>query len=289
MVVNIIFRAWRAIFFLCCLVYFIPAFSFEKTTLQFGDVSLSGITTQGGFLFGEAPVGSRISFNGHPVRVNGKGRFIIGFGRDEKLELPFTIVYPNQRLTRHTVKISKRRYDIQEIEGIEEKYVTPPPETLARIKEDTRLVLEGRSYDTALNYFDAEWIWPARGRISGVFGSQRILNGKKRRPHFGVDIAAKEGTPVRSPNGGIVRVSHPDMYYSGGTILIDHGHGLFSAFLHMKDLTVVPGDEVHQGDIIGHVSSTGRSTGAHLDWRISWFNKRLDASLFVPPMGNNNG
>ena len=162
--------------------------------------------------------------------------------------------------------------------------VTPPKTVLDRIKRENRLIKKARSEDSAVPHFLRGWQWPAKGRISGVYGSQRILNGKPRRPHYGIDIAAPVGTPIVAPSDGIVRLAERDLYYTGGTIILDHGHGLSSAFLHMQRVTVKPGQMVKQGQKIGTLGSTGRSTGPHLDWRINLFGARLDPQLLVPPM-----
>ena len=130
----------------------------------------------------------------------------------------------------------------------------------------------------------ARFQWPVEGRISGVYGSQRILNGIPKRPHFGIDIAAPAGTPIRAPAVGLVTLAADDHYYTGGTVILDHGHGLTSAFLHLQEVRVAPGQTVAQGEVIGTLGATGRATGPHLDWRINWFDQRLDPAFFVPPM-----
>ena len=161
--------------------------------------------------------------------------------------------------------------------------VTPPPELLARIREEGAIVRAARAFDTAETHLFAPFAWPARGPISGVYGSQRVLNGEPRQPHFGVDIAAPEGTPVRAPAGGEIRLAEVDLYYSGGTVILDHGHGLSSTFLHMSRVDVAVGQRVAQGEVIGAIGATGRVTGAHLDWRMNWFERRLDPALLVAP------
>ena len=162
--------------------------------------------------------------------------------------------------------------------------VTPPESVLARIKSENAKIAEARAQDRAEPDYLTGFVWPTVGRISGVYGSQRILNGKPRQPHYGIDIAAPAGTPVRAPADGIVTLAEGDLYYTGGTLIIDHGHGLTSAFLHMKDVEVALGQRVRQGERIGTVGSTGRSTGPHLDWRINWFKARIDPSLLAGPM-----
>ena len=146
------------------------------------------------------------------------------------------------------------------------------------------MVKKARTIDDPRADFLSGFRWPIKGRISGVYGSQRILNGEPRRPHFGIDIAAPTGTKVGAPADGVVTMVHPDMFFSGGTMIVDHGHGLSSAFLHLSRILVEKGDRVVQGQTIAEVGSTGRSTGPHLDWRINLFDRRLDPSLLVGPM-----
>jgi murein DD-endopeptidase MepM/ murein hydrolase activator NlpD len=184
---------------------------------------------------------------------------------------------------RHLV-VEKREYKIQRIDGLPPKMVTPPEAVLARIRAENGRIAEARAVDRAEPLFESGFVWPALGPISGVFGSQRVLNGEPKRPHFGVDIAAPAGTPVTAPADGVVVIAHPDMYYTGGTVLIDHGHGLTSVYSHMKEVWVKEGARLRQGDAIGSIGATGRATGPHLDWRINWFDQRLDPALLVPPM-----
>ncbi len=152
---------------------------------------------------------------------------------------------------------------------------------LSRIRKEAEQVREARVPDTDQEDFFNGFGWPVKGRISGVYGSQRVYNGKPGRPHYGLDIAVPTGTPVAAPADGIVRLVDSDLYYSGGTIIIDHGHGLFSSFLHLSKVSVKGGTTIKRGQIIGEVGATGRVTGAHLDWRYNWFDKRLDPALLT--------
>ena len=184
----------------------------------------------------------------------------------------------------HRYAVAKREYAIQRLEGLPPKMVTPPPEVTARIQADQRMVAAARKRDTPITHFAETFVWPCLGRISGVFGSQRILNGQPKQPHYGVDVAVPTGTPMRAPAGGIVSLAHPDMYYTGGTLMIDHGYGLSSAFLHLSKLLVKEGQVVKQGEVVALTGATGRVTGPHLDWRMNWFDARVDAELLVPSM-----
>ncbi|MBP5858902.1 M23 family metallopeptidase [Marivibrio halodurans] len=244
---------------------------------------------QGGYAIGKVDPGARVRFDGHDVRVGADGRFVIGFHRDDPAAMRLEITGPAGDRRVETLSIAQRDYDIQRIDGLPENKVSPPDSVLARIRADAALVAEARVRDSADTWFDSGWIWPVKGPISGVFGSQRILNGEPRQPHYGVDVAVPTGTPVVAPADGVVSLAVPDMYFSGGTLMIDHGRGLASAFLHMDSIAVTPGQRVARGDAIGTVGATGRATGPHLDWRINWFGKRLDAALFVPSMPEGTG
>jgi murein DD-endopeptidase MepM/ murein hydrolase activator NlpD len=180
--------------------------------------------------------------------------------------------------------VAPRTYDVQRIDGLPPAQVTPPPEALKRIAEDVQQTRAARGRDTARTDFARGFTWPCQGPISGVYGSQRILNGQPKQPHYGVDVAAPVGTKVRAPAGGIVSLAVPDMYYTGGTLMIDHGHGLTSTMMHLSKVLAKVGQEVKQGDVVAEVGATGRVTGPHLDWRISWFDSRVDPQRLVGPM-----
>jgi murein DD-endopeptidase MepM/ murein hydrolase activator NlpD len=180
--------------------------------------------------------------------------------------------------------VAKRTYDVQRIDGLPPKKVTPSEEDMVRIRKEYALIRTARDRDDAREDFLGGFEWPARGRISGVYGSQRILNGVPRRPHFGVDVAAPVGTLVYAPADGVVTLAHDDMFFSGGTLIVDHGHGLSSSFLHLNAVLVKEGDRVRQGDPIAKIGATGRVTGPHLDWRMNLVGARLDPQLLVGPM-----
>jgi murein DD-endopeptidase MepM/ murein hydrolase activator NlpD len=247
---------------------------------------LDAVFKQGGYAIGQVTPGTNVRFDGRDVQVGRDGRFIIGFHRDEPAEVALEITAPSGATQRDILSIEQRDYDIQRINGLAPKKVTPPDEVLQRIRNDAAAVRAARGRNSATTWFDSGWIWPTTGRISGVFGSQRILNGKPRQPHYGIDVAVATGTPVVAPADGVVSLVANDLYFSGGTLMIDHGRGLASAFLHLHSIAVSDGQAVRQGDLIGTVGATGRATGPHLDWRVNWFDKRLDAAFFVPPMPN---
>jgi len=249
-----------------------------------GTLELKGELTQGGLIVGRTDPGTRVSMRKQPIRVSADGHFLVGFSREAPEKAWLVLEFPDGTRKVETLRIKRRKYRIQRIDGLPPKMVTPPPETLERIRRENVMIGKARDVDTETPYFLKGWIWPAQGRISGVYGSQRILNGEPRRPHYGVDVAAPVGTPVVAPSDGVVRLAESDLYYTGGTIILDHGHGLSSAFLHMNDVEVKVGQAVRQGERIGTIGRTGRVTGPHLDWRMSLFGARLDPELLVPPM-----
>ncbi len=252
-------------------------------------LELDGEVVQGGLVRGKTAPGAVVRVDGAPVRVSPDGLFLLGFGRDETAPREIAVELPDGGRLARTLNPAPRSYDIQRIDGLPPQKVTPPTEALPRIRAEAALVRAARAQDDPRTDFADGFAWPVTGRISGVYGSQRILNGEPRRPHFGIDIAAPAGTPVRAPAAGVVTLAHDDMYFSGGTLILDHGHGLSSSFLHLQDVLVRPGDRVARGQIIATVGATGRVTGAHLDWRINLFDRRLDPGLLVGPMPDGDG
>jgi len=251
-------------------------------------VELRGEWVQGHLIFGKAAPGSTVSFNGQPVRVSLGGVFIIGLDRDEPAKALLVVAHPGVATFRREFDVVPRAYDIQRLEGLPPDQVTPPPEAQKRIALDYEQVRAARLRDTDRDDFTRGFAWPLTGRISGVYGSQRILNGQPKQPHYGVDVAAPVGAKVRAPASGVVSLAVPDMYYTGGTLMIDHGHGLTSTLMHLNKLLVKQGDEVKQDQVVAESGATGRVTGPHLDWRVSWFGSRVDPQLLVGPMPESN-
>jgi murein DD-endopeptidase MepM/ murein hydrolase activator NlpD len=243
---------------------------------------LNGEMIQGAMIIGETAPGAMVRLDGKNVRIAPDGHFVFGFGRD--FEGPATLAIALNGAERvERLDVGKREYKIQRIDGLPPKMVTPPAEVLDRIKREGALIAAARARDTPGGWFLADFIWPANGIISGVYGSQRILNGEPRRPHFGLDVAAPAGTPVFEVAGGMVALAEADLYFTGGTIMIDHGHGVTSVYMHLQSVEVSVGQTVAQGDRIGTIGSTGRATGPHLDWRMNWFSERLDPAFLVSP------
>ncbi|MEQ1439588.1 M23 family metallopeptidase [Fontimonas sp. SYSU GA230001] len=274
-------RSW----FWMVLVSVLPAAALAMEGTDIPGVTLRGEWVQGGVLVGRAPVGARVWFNARELRLDADGRFVFGLHRDEPPTAELRVQLPDEPASlSYRTQVKARRYDIQRIDGLPPKMVAPPPEVQARIAADQAAVARARDRDSPLAGFAESFIWPCIGPVSGVFGSQRILNGEPKQPHYGVDVAVPTGTKVFAPASGIVSLAHPDMYYTGGTLMIDHGHGLSSAFLHLSKLLVKEGQAVRQGEPIALSGATGRATGAHLDWRVNWFDARVDAQMLVPPM-----
>jgi len=244
-------------------------------------VELNGEAVQGGLIFGKTSPGAQVHLDDTEVMVSPDGDFVIGFGRDETGERQLLVLEPTGEKEVLALPIALREYDIERVDGLPPKTVTPDPESLERIRKEGAMVSSARAMRDQRTDYEEGFAWPASGRISGVYGSQRVLNGEPRRPHYGLDIAAPTGSPVYAPADGIITMSHPDMYFSGGTIILDHGQGLSSSFLHLSKLLVEAGTTVKKGDLIAEIGSTGRASGPHLDWRMNWLNRRVDPELLV--------
>ena len=246
---------------------FIPTHS---TAIEF-----TGKFLQGHFIIGKTDPTAKIIIDKKQVKVSEDGFFVFGLDRDRKFDLTITKII-NGKKDKIIKKVLKRKYNIQRIDGLEESKVTPPESVYKRIKEENNKIGEARAINSDLPFFKNQFIMPVEGIISGVYGSQRILNGKPKWPHYGIDIAAKQGTMIKSSGSGVVTMAEDDLYYTGGTIIMDHGHGISTIYSHLENVMVSVGDKINQGDIIGTVGSTGRSTGPHLDFRVNWFQTRLD-------------
>ncbi len=249
-----------------------------------------GVLSSGGMIRGKAPVGATLTLNGKAVDVSEEGFFVLGFGRDTSGEQVFEASLPGKPAWRETWQVPERNYQIQRIEGIKQNIMSPSEENLKRIREEVAMTRKARQVKSTQPHYRSDFIWPLSGPITGVYGSQRFYNGEPRRPHFGIDIAAPTGTPVVAPASGVITLSHPDMFYSGGTIILDHGMGVSSTFIHLSRVLVEEGQKISQGDILGEVGAGGRATGPHLDWRINWYDERLDPGLLMQavPMPKQN-
>ena len=248
----------------------------NSTALQ-----LNGARTQGGLVIGRVAPRERVFLDSREVRVSPDGVFLIGFGRDAPSEVKLLVQNRDGVRVEKRLSISKRSYKVSHVNGLPESKVTPKPSDMKKIREDNAKIARVRKLDAAEAHFMTGFIWPATGRISGVFGSQRILNGEPRRPHNGIDIAAPRGTPVVAMAEGQIALANSDMFLTGKTVMINHGHGLTSIYIHMDRITVKRADLVSRGQQIGTVGMTGRATGPHLHWGVSLFNTKLDPALLV--------
>ncbi len=265
-----------SIWLTCCLLLSVSA--------QAAATSLDGPLIQGGLIIGTTTPGASVWQDDQPVRVSSEGKFLLGFDRDMPATSRLKIRQADGQIEQRILPIQQRQYAIQRIQLPNHKVAPMTPEAIRHTRRDRRLLIQARRRNDDRQDFIAGFIWPVTGPISGVYGSQRILNGQKKRPHYGVDVARPTGTPVVAPAAGIITVAEPDMFYSGGTLIIDHGHQLTSALLHLSELSVRVGDRVQQGQLIGRVGASGRATGPHLDWRIKLRQHQVDPQLLVPPM-----
>lgn len=253
------------------------------TNLPASALELKGQLTQGSMIIGKVSAGSTVKLNGKTIKVSNQGDFVFGFGRDEALSHTLMVTKPDGSTQDKTLTLTKRKYKVDKL-TVESKYVSPDESVLTRIRSDIAQVGAARAVMTDRTEFLSEMILPAKGRISGVYGSRRILNGVPKRPHFGLDIAAPTGTQVIAPIAGKVVLAHNDMYYTGGTLIIEHGFGVTTTYIHLSKILVKKGQTIKQGQPIAEIGATGRVTGPHLDWRLNWGKVRLDPQLLVEPL-----
>lgn len=244
-------------------------------------LELEGALTQGGLVVGKVEPGAKVSVDGQPVTVSDRGYFLVGFGRDAPATAHLKVTRLDGEIQSRILEVAKREYEIQRIDGLPKRQVTPDAQARKRINADNAQIGAARRKDTPRAYFTSGFAWPVEGRISGVYGSRRILNGQPRNPHNGVDIAAEPGTPVRAPADGVAALVHPDMFYTGKTLMLDHGLGLTSVYAHMSEILVAEGQRVNLGQPIGKVGASGRATGPHLHWGVTLFKTHLDPALIA--------
>jgi len=241
--------------------------------------------SQGAMVIGKVPAGSTVRYGERHVRVSDYGSVVFGIGRNESGPVSLQVQRVNGQTETVTITVTPRDWPTEHIRGVPPRTVNPPPEVAARIRREQAEVVAARRRDDARTDFTQTFIWPVQGRISGRFGRARVYNGQPGTPHSGLDIAAPNGTPVRAPAAGIVTFANPDMYLSGGTLLLDHGFGISSNFLHLSRIDVKVGQRVEQGEVIAAVGATGRATGPHLHWGMNWFDVRIDPQLVMEQRG----
>ena len=253
--------------------FFLLILFFTKSTYA---IEFQGKFIQGHFIIGKTEPDTKVLIDKKEVRISDDGYFVFGISRDRKYDVVITLnkYGSKQKIVK---KVLKRKYDIQRIDGLPEEQVTPPKEVYERIKKENKLIGDAKTVNSNLTYFKNKFIVPIKNTIiTGVYGSQRILNGEPKWPHYGLDFAADEGTKIKAMLDGTVTLAESDLYYTGGTLIFDHGHGISTLYMHMQKIFVKKGQKIKQGDIIGTVGSTGRATGPHLDVRLNWFQTRLD-------------
>ncbi|MBU8976166.1 M23 family metallopeptidase [Lysobacter sp. MMG2] len=236
---------------------------------------------QGALVFGKVPADASVRYGTRTLRPTNYGTVVFGIGRDEAGPVSVDVTTSDGRTQTARIAVTPRDWPIENVRGVPPKTVEPPPEIAARIEREQAQVIAARNRDDDRADFAQPFVWPVKGRISGRFGNQRVYNGVPKSPHSGMDIAAPTGTPVLAPAAGVVTFVGPDLYLTGGTLLLDHGHGVSSNFLHLSRIDVKVGDRVTQGQVIGAVGATGRATGPHLHWGMNWFDVRVDPLLVL--------
>jgi murein DD-endopeptidase MepM/ murein hydrolase activator NlpD len=253
----------------------LPAIARASSRLTF-----TGSTQQGGLVVGHTEHGASVTIDGKTVQVSPDGLFVFGISYDHTAPIAVVVTYADGASETRNVTPIARKYDIQTVNGLPQKFVTPPPEDEARIKAEHARLAVARRADTPETWFSEPFDWPFAGILSGIYGSQRIDNGEPMAPHLGVDIAAPSGTPIHAPAGARVAIAEP-YFLEGNFTMLDHGHGVFSEYLHQSEFKVKAGDPVQRGDVIGLVGQTGRATGPHSHWGLNWFDVKLDPSLIT--------
>lgn len=241
-----------------------------------------GQLVQGGAAVCSAEPGSRVRLGSATTRAGADGTFVIGFDRDAPRREVLRVWRPDGRLVETELEIAPRPFDVSRIDGLPPGQVSSfTPEQLARIESSSARKREGDASRAELAAYRAGFVWPLEGRKTSSFGAQRILNGTPKRPHYGVDLAAPVGTPVVAPADGVVTLADDDLYFEGAMVVVDHGQGFLSKYLHLSRIDVAPGQRVTRGTVLGAVGSRGRSTGPHLCWRLKWRDRNLDPELWV--------
>lgn len=248
---------------------------------------------QGGFLYGKTDPDVRVSLDGRAVSVSAEGQFFLAFHYNASAKSVLRLESAGGDVNSVPITVKVRQFNVERIDGLPPGKVTAPPQRQKRIagesaKKRAARAQKGMSLDWLKGFIDPVETY----RLSGFYGSQRILNGVPKRPHYGLDFAAPTGTPVKAPAGGVVTLAEDDFWYEGGLIFLDHGQGLQSAFLHLSGVTVKAGDVIKQGHVIGAVGAKGRATGPHLDWRVNWGKTWIDPQVLLaskPPQAITGG
>lgn len=270
---------WSAVAVPGCALLFSAALGANPPT----GLRLDAPLRQGQLVIGHTDAGARVSVDARHLRVDAQGRFVFGLGRDQRRVLLCVRLAADARARCKGLPVAAREWRVERVDGLPPATVNPDPAEQARIEREAALIAKARERDDPRSDFAAAIAWPARGRISGVYGSQRVLNGAPKNPHMGLDIAAPAGTPISAPLPGVVTLVHPDMLLTGKTVVLDHGHGLSTVYIHMSRIEVREGQSLVRGETIGAVGMSGRASGPHLHWGMNWFEVKLDPQPLLPP------
>ena len=273
-------RATLALVLLAGLAAAVPAQQRADRAAAVGIVFPDSVP-QGAMVIGKVPTGSTVRYANRDLRVTGYGSVVFGVGRDQSGSVTVEVQVPGAPTRSIDIAVTPRDWPIERINGVPPKTVNPPKAIADRIAREQAQVVAVRTRDDARTGFAQQFTWPVQGRISGRFGNQRVYNGKPWSAHSGMDIAAPNGTPVKAPADGVVSFADPGLYLTGGTVVLDHGFGISSNFLHLSRIDVKVGDRIEQGQVIAVVGATGRATGPHLHWGMNWFDTRIDPLLVL--------
>jgi len=249
-------------------------------TNQVYALELKGTFEQGSLIIGKTNPSNEIYVDQKKLKVSKEGYFVFGISRDRKKNIIISIGEDN-KASQVIKSVKSRKFKVQKIDGLPKRKVSPNDEDMKRIRKEGKLIAKEKNVNSDLSFFFKDFIRPVDGITTGVFGSQRVLNGKPRRPHYGIDIAAAKGTKIKNSNSGNVLLAANNLFFTGGTIVIEHGHGLISIYSHLDKIFVKKGDFVKKGELIATVGSTGRSTGPHLDFRLYCRNIPVDPDLVI--------
>lgn len=238
---------------------------------------------QGQLVRGHVAPGALVRLEGHTLKVGAQGQLVFGLGREARSARVF-VQTPAGCMGSARLQVAPREWQVEHVTGLPPTTVNPDPETARRIAAESARISTARAIDSEMMAWMEPMAWPARGRISGIYGSQRVLNGEPRNPHLGLDIAAPTGTPVTTAWPGKVTLVQPDMVLTGGTVLVDHGFGISTIYIHLSRVDVVPGQQLQAGERLGAIGATGRASGPHLHFQVHWFQEKLDPALLLPAL-----
>lgn len=246
-------------------------------------LKLEGNALQGALMLGHAEPGSKVWQDGRRVRVAPDGRFLVGIPYNAGPFTEIKVERPTGEIGATSLPVTARRYEVEKIDNLPPAQVTPDAETMRRIAVERVELERALTAITDTPMFAKPFRWPVTGIVTGTYGSSRILNGEPRSPHLGVDIAGDAETPILAPTDGVVAFV-ADQFFTGNTVVIDHGYGLTSLYAHLARVDVRPGEHVAQGQVIGLMGATGRATAPNLHWGVDLDGVALDPALLAGPI-----